>query len=716
MKQKLISLILALALLLAPISAFATDAPNTEYTVRVYDYTAQTAGWANAQGVVLDTTVTGEVGKTGTEVLKAALDAAEIPYVIESTEYGNYLASLGGLSEMQFGKLSGWLCAIDGDQFNNMGLDTALSENATLEVHYSVTGGEDVGATWGSLPILTKLTLGGVTAILSKETDYTTYTTSYWIEVGGEKTALSGSGTEADPFEIELDLPRGTNKGDLQLVWSASLDPAYATLEGEDITDYSSPVTLCLLCETGGETYYTVSVSVPVPSSGGGGGGGGGGKISSVPEPEPQKPTDVSVLVKDGKLSFGNEWAVIALARSGYALPQSDWDAYYASVAETVRKEQGVLSTRKYTEYSRTVLALTALGADPTNIAGYDLVAPLYDVDAVVKQGVNGAIWALLALDSANDTVDRTAYLNEIITNQNADGGWSLSGETSDPDLTAMAVTALAKHADKSVLDAAVQYLTALEATTCESAAQILIAFSALGQNRKELREQVLSYQTADGFSHTKGCETNAMATEQAVLALVAADRADAKKSALYDMGDAERKVSLFYDVIGHPNHAAIESLGKMGLVNGRPNGAFDPNATMIRAEFCALITRALDLTSTAERGFPDVKAGDWYYASVCAAVNAGIVKGRANGNFDPAALITFEEAAVMVSRAAKLLGVSADPSEHAPVSSAWAQEDVSFCHAAGLFENLSFDAPRAILRCEIAEMVYHLIEEKPHA
>ncbi len=263
---------------------------------------------------------------------------------------------------------------------------------------------------------------------------------------------------------------------------------------------------------------------------------------------------------------------------------------------------------------------------------------------------------------------------------------------------------------------AAVQYLTALEATTCESAAQSLIAFSALGQNRKELREQVLSYQTADGFSHTKGGETNAMATEQAVLALVAADRADAKKSALYDMCDAERKVSLFYDVIGHPNHAAIEALGKMGLVNGRPNGAFDPNATMTRAEFCALITRALDLTSTAESSLPDVKAGDWYYASVCAAVNAGIVKGRTNGNFDPAALITFEEAAVMVSRAAKLLGVSADPSEHAPVSSPWAQEDVSFCHAAGLFENLSFDAPCAILRCEIAEMVYHLIEEKPHA
>lgn len=150
--KRLIALILALALLLAPISAFAEDVPNTEYTVCVYDHTAKTAGWKAAQGLVLDTTVIGEVGMTGTEVLKAALDEEEIPYVIETTEYGNYLSSLGGLSELQFGKMSGWLCAIDGDQFNNMGLDTALSAGATLEVHYSVNGGEDVGAPGEACP------------------------------------------------------------------------------------------------------------------------------------------------------------------------------------------------------------------------------------------------------------------------------------------------------------------------------------------------------------------------------------------------------------------------------------------------------------------------------------------------------------------------------------------------------------------------------------
>lgn len=50
------------------------------------------------------------------------------------------------------------------------------------------------------------------------------------------------------------------------------------------------------------------------------------------------------------------------------------------------------------------ILALTSLGYDVTDIAGYNLLEPLGDFDYVVKQGVNGAIWALIALDS-NDYI-----------------------------------------------------------------------------------------------------------------------------------------------------------------------------------------------------------------------------------------------------------------------------------------------------------------------
>ncbi len=98
--------------------------------------------------------------------------------------------------------------------------------------------------------------------------------------------------------------------------------------------------------------------------------------------------------------SIGGEWAVIGLARSGYHIPQSYWDNYYQTVVDHVQDCKGNLHDKKYTEYSRLVLALTAIGADPTNVGGYNLLAPLGDYDKTIWQGVNGAAWALIALDS----------------------------------------------------------------------------------------------------------------------------------------------------------------------------------------------------------------------------------------------------------------------------------------------------------------------------
>ena len=40
------------------------------------------------------------------------------------------------------------------------------------------------------------------------------------------------------------------------------------------------------------------------------------------------------------------------------------------------------------------ILALGAIGRDPRDVGGYDLVKPLGDFDAVIKQGMNGAAWA----------------------------------------------------------------------------------------------------------------------------------------------------------------------------------------------------------------------------------------------------------------------------------------------------------------------------------
>ena len=195
---------------------------------------------------------------------------------------------------------------------------------------------------------------------------------------------------------------------------------------------------------------------------------------------------------------------MLAAARSDIELKDGIFDGYYEKLCDTLAQNGGVLSERKYTEYSRTVIALTAMGKDPQNAAGYDITEKLADFDAVKKQGVNGSIYALIALDCGNYTIPKTKggtqatralYTEHILSAQKADGGFALSGENGDADVTAMALQALAKYKDDEKIGAAVEkalvwlsenqledggYATVGEAT-CESSAQVLTALCALG-------------------------------------------------------------------------------------------------------------------------------------------------------------------------------------------------------------------------------------------
>ena len=91
--------------------------------------------------------------------------------------------------------------------------------------------------------------------------------------------------------------------------------------------------------------------------------------------------------------SIGGEWAIIGLARSGYSVPADYYDEYYTRVEKYVKNCSGVLHERKYTEYSRVILALTAIGRDPSKVAGYNLLTPLGDFEKTIWQGMNGPIW-----------------------------------------------------------------------------------------------------------------------------------------------------------------------------------------------------------------------------------------------------------------------------------------------------------------------------------
>ena len=96
--------------------------------------------------------------------------------------------------------------------------------------------------------------------------------------------------------------------------------------------------------------------------------------------------------------SIGGEWAIIGLARSGYTVPTNYYEDYYARVEKYVKNCSGVLHERKYTEYSRVILALTAIGRDPSKVAGYNLLMPLGDFE---KDHLAGSERPHLGIDRA---------------------------------------------------------------------------------------------------------------------------------------------------------------------------------------------------------------------------------------------------------------------------------------------------------------------------
>lgn len=270
--------------------------------------------------------------------------------------------------------------------------------------------------------------------------------------------------------------------------------------------------------------------------------------------------------------SVGGEWLVMGLARSGLETSDEYYETYFQNLSAYTAQQGGVLHAKKYTEYSRVILAVTAIGQDPTDVGGFNMLLPLADFEQSVFQGINGPIFALLALDSGNyeipeNTVGSTQatrdlYVDYIINAQLENGGWSLMGGEAEIDLTAMALQALAKYQDrKDVAEAVEKGLVILserqnenggyqfstsEQVSCESVAQVIVALAELGislddrrfvKNGKTLLDGILQFQCSDGgFSHLMEGETDLLATEQAFYALVAANRIAQGESSLYRM------------------------------------------------------------------------------------------------------------------------------------------------------------------------------------
>ena len=114
-----------------------------------------------------------------------------------------------------------------------------------------------------------------------------------------------------------------------------------------------------------------------------------------------------------------------------------------------------------------------------------------------------------------------------------------------------------------------------------------------------------------------------------------------------------------FSDVAGSEYAQEIDSLAASRIVFG-DGGKFRPDATMTRAEVCALLAQALDLYSTANGCFTDVAKGSWYAPSVNAMAAIGLVSGVGGGKFDPNATMTQEEFITVLGRLVEFVNLDA--------------------------------------------------------
>ena len=298
--------------------------------------------------------------------------------------------------------------------------------------------------------------------------------------------------------------------------------------------------------------------------------------------------------------STPGDWYPIALGRLCISDGQS---GYLAVIGDNVQKRYRTpekLSRAKATEWHRISLAVLACGGNPRRMgeAGdIDLIADgTYDrVDEngngiLGRQGINGFIWGLITLDSLYYEVPEGAYYTRddiilnILNRQLPDGGWALSGDACDPDITAMAIQALAPYYNsekeyvytgsdgqvarkaRTAVDDALKCLSALQLSdggfyswgmpNCESAVQVAVALCSLGidpftdsrfiKDGHTVYDGILKYRNRDGgFLHSFVYDaenptslpdrSNTMASEQALYGMAALIRRQNRMRRLYD-------------------------------------------------------------------------------------------------------------------------------------------------------------------------------------
>lgn len=540
------------------LTADAADDDKVRVTVKNEVYsTADGAVW---DGVLLDEWVSIDDSSTMMSVLVSALDSNG--YTQTGAE-SNYITEINGLNAGDAGYMSGWMGTIN-DWFADEGYSAFSVANGTLESGdelcfvYSNAWGADVGSLWDSNDTsLASLALDNGT--LSPE--FSSSTNEYTLTLDSETGVVVTPTAVNKNYQVrtykneytpdvkgsEYKRSESIDVADGDTIYVAVGDPAWRSMNASESANI-----------------YTINV-----------------KVSDKVAEKLDSTSDY--LISLGVPTAGSEWRALGLARAEKITTELS-DGYYSSLVSYVEENASAkLDSRKSTENSRVILALSAIGKDATDVAGYNLLEPLADYDFVTWQGLNGPVFALIAFDTYNYEIPTAAdgatqttrenLISYILDSQLENGGWTFFGSTADPDMTGMTIQALApyynKNADvKNAVDKALDVLSSSQqdnggfaswgTVNVESCAQVLTALASLGidadtderfiKNGNTLVDAIMEFSVENGFAHVMDGGYNQMATEQAYYALVSYNRVKNGKTSLYDMSDVK---NLRYDVNG---------------------------------------------------------------------------------------------------------------------------------------------------------------------
>ena len=235
----------------------------------------------------------------------------------------------------------------------------------------------------------------------------------------------------------------------------------------------------------------------------------------------------------------GGEWLIIALVKAGMDTTDEYVQIYKDNLSAKVKSSKGILNEEFYTEYARVSLALCEIGEDPTDFMGYDLVRPLDDIKMIKEQGVNAAIYALIASNRAGVKLENEENYLDYIMGEATDGVF-YPGTGTSVDYTAMALHALSYYQDreevKALIEKQIVALSKLQTIngsygTSEGTSEAIIALCSVGidpftderfiKDGNSLGESLLIYAHEDGFKHiVKEEQINQMSTEDVLMAM----------------------------------------------------------------------------------------------------------------------------------------------------------------------------------------------------